>query len=207
MSNNHAAAATEALSHDGEALLSFLERRRSTGMTALSEPGPSESELRRILTIAARVPDHGGIEPWRFIVLAGDARQRASEGVSKLYAAENAAMDPERREKFTAIMGRALTYAPVIVLVVSRSDALARVLVWEQELSTGAACMNLVIAAQASGYGTTWLTGWAAYSPGVAALFGLSGSEKVAGVIHIGTAKEIPPDRKRPDIDALTTYW
>lgn len=208
MSNSPtAAAATEAPTLDGEALLSFLETRRSVGMTALSEPGPSASELRRILTIAARVPDHGGIEPWRFIVLAGEARQRASEGVSKLYAAENTAMDPERRDKFTAIMGRALTYAPVIVLVVSRADAAARVPVWEQELSAGAACMNLTVAAQASGYGATWLTGWAAYSPGVNALFGLAESEKVAGIIHIGTAKEVPPDRKRPDIDALTTYW
>lgn len=207
MSNSQNAATTEDPSHDAEALLSFLDTRRSAGMTALGEPGPSEGELRRILTIAARVPDHGGIEPWRFIVLTGEARQRASAGVSQLYAAENAAMDPERREKFTAIMGRALTYAPVIVLVVSRADAAARVPVWEQELSAGAACMNLLVAAQALGYGATWLTGWAAYSPGVAALFGLSDSEKVAGMIHIGTAKEIPPDRKRPDIDALTTYW
>lgn len=207
MSNGQSVAMTEASMRDGEALLSFLETRRSVGMTSLSEPGPSAAELRRILTIAARVPDHGGIEPWRFIVLTGDARQRASEGVSKLYAAENTAMDPERREKFTAIMGRALTYAPVIVLLVSRTDASARVPVWEQELSAGAACMNLLVAAQAFGYGATWLTGWAAYSPGVAAMFGLSGDEKIAGLIHIGTAKETPPDRKRPDIDALTTYW
>lgn len=207
MSKCQIAASMGAPADDREALLSFLETRRSVGMTTLGEPGPSESELRRILGIAARVPDHGGLEPWRFIVLAGEARQRASAGVSALYAAENAAMDPERREKFTAIMGRALTYAPVIVLVVSRADAAARVPAWEQELSAGAACMNLLVAAQASGYGATWLTGWAAYSPGVAALFGLSEAERVAGIIHIGTAKEIPPDRKRPDIAAITTYW
>lgn len=200
-------ASAPAPDHDREALLAFLERRRSAGMTALGEPGPSLGELRRILTIAARVPDHGAIEPWRFIVLAGDARQRASEGIAKLYAAENTAMDPARREKFTAIMGRALTYAPVIVLVVSRADAEARVPVWEQELSAGAACMNLLVAAQALGYGATWLTGWAAYSPGAAALFGLSETEKIAGIVHIGTARDMPPERKRPDIDALTTFW
>lgn len=207
MSNSQTAVSMGVPAHDREALLSFLETRRSVGMTALGEPGPSGSELRRILSIAARVPDHGGLEPWRFIVLAGEARQRASTGVSALYAVENAAMDPERREKFTAIMGRALTYAPVIILVVSRADAAARVPAWEQELSAGAVCMSLLVAAQASGYGATWLTGWAAYSRGVAALFGLGEAEKVAGIIHIGTAKEIPPDRKRPDIEAITTYW
>lgn len=191
----------------GEALLSLLEARRSAGMTALTEPGPSDSELRRILGIAARVPDHGGLEPWRFIVLKGEARRRAGEAVSQLYAAENTAMEPERREKFTAIMGRSLTYAPAVVLVVSRIDTNARVPVWEQELSAGAVCMNLLIATRALGFGATWLTGWAAYSPGVAGLFGLTENERIAGLIHIGTAKEMPGERKRPDLDAITTYW
>lgn len=207
MSTIRTTAATPATDHDAEALLSFLERRRSAGMTTLGEPGPSLGELRRLLTIAARVPDHGAIEPWRFIVLAGEARLRAGEGLARLYARENAAMDPARREKFAAIIGRSLTYAPIIILVVSRADTAARVPVWEQELSAGAACMNLVAAAQALGYGATWLTGWAAYSPGAAVLFGLSETEKIAGIIHIGTARELPPERKRPDIDALTTYW
>ena len=200
-------AAFAAAPQDGEVLLRLLETRRSVGMTMLSEPGPDASTLTRILTIAARVPDHGVLEPWRFIVLAGEARKRASERVSQLYAAENAAMDAEKREKFTGIIGRSLTYAPLIVLVVSKSDPEARVPVWEQDLSAGAVCMNLLTAAHALGFGANWLTGWAAYSPGVHALFGLSSAEKLAGLVHIGTAKEAPAERRRPDIDAITTVW
>lgn len=207
MTQSQAAAITVPKPQDGEALLRLLEERRSVGMTALAEPGPDASELRRMLTIAARVPDHGGLEPWRFVVIAGEARKRASKAAAKLYADENIAMDAEKREKFSVIVGRSLTYAPVIVLVVSRSDAAARIPVWEQELSAGAVCMSLLHAAQALGYGATWLTGWAAYSPGMHALFGLSGAEKIAGIVHIGTTRDVPGDRKRPDIDAITTYW
>ncbi len=192
---------------DRAALMSLLETRRSAGMTMLGEPGPGEGELRRILALAARVPDHGMLEPWRFIVLAGPARQRAGAAIAQLYAIENTAMEPERREKFTAIVGRSLTYAPVVVLVVSRVDAEARVPAWEQELSAGAVCMNLLVAARASGFDATWLTGWAAYSPGVAKHFALAGNERIAGLIHIGTAREKPAERKRPDIESITTFW
>ncbi|QCI68273.1 nitroreductase family protein [Phreatobacter stygius] len=191
----------------GEGLLALLETRRSVGMTVLAGPGPSEAELRRLLAIAARVPDHGGLEPWRFIVIEGQARFDAGPHLAALYAAENGDMDPEKRAKFAGIMSRVFTYAPVIVIVVSRSDAAARIPAWEQDLSAGAVCMNLLTAAAALGFGATWLTGWAAYSPGAHRLFGLEAHEKVAGVVHIGTAKETPAERKRPDIAAITTRW
>lgn len=191
----------------GEALLALLETRRSVGMTMLTEPGPSAAELQRLLTIAARVPDHGVLEPWRFIVVEGQARFDAGARFAELYAAENEVMDAEKRAKFAGIMSRVFTYAPVIVIVVSRSDAAARIPSWEQDLSAGAACMNLLTAAHAIGFGATWLTGWAAYSPGAHALLGLVPGERVAGIVHIGTAKEPPAERKRPDLAAIATWW
>ncbi|MGL4284846.1 MAG: nitroreductase family protein [Phreatobacter sp.] len=191
----------------GEGLLTLLETRRSVGMTTLTEPGPNAAELRRLLTIAARVPDHGVLEPWRFIVVEGQARFDAGARFAELYAAENEAMDAEKRAKFAGIMSRVFTYAPVIVIVVSRSDPAARIPSWEQDLSAGAVCMNLLTSAHALGFGATWLTGWAAYSPGAHALLGLVAGERVAGVVHIGTAKEAPAERKRPDIAAITTWW
>jgi nitroreductase len=173
----------------------------------LTDPGPTEDQLRRMLTIAARVPDHGGLEPWRFIVIDGEARRQASAQLARIFAAENATMETEKREKFTGIIARVLTHAPLIVIVVSRTDPAARIPAWEQDLSAGAVCMNLLNAAHALGFAGTWLTGWAAYSPGAYRLLAIASGEKVAGIVHVGTAKEIPADRKRPDLDTIMTRW
>lgn len=190
-----------------EHALRALETRRSVGTGFLSEPGPSETQLERLLTIAARVPDHGRLTPWRFIVFSGDARKKAGERLSAIYRQENHFMDPERLEKFAGIMTRVFTYAPLVVLVVSRPDPLAKVPVREQEASCGAACMNLLHAAHAMGFGATWLTGWAADSQGAGALYGLTDYERVAGIIHIGTIAEKPDDRPRPDLAQIVTHW
>jgi nitroreductase len=188
-------------------LLTLLETRRSVAMTLLTDPGPSKDQLRRMLTIAARVPDHGALQPWRFIVIDGEARKHASERLAPIFAAENEAMEPAQREKFTGVISRVFTHAPLIVIVVSRTDQAARIPAWEQDLSAGAVCMNLLHAAHALGFAGTWLTGWAAYSAGGHRLLGISACEKVAGIVYVGTAKEIPADRKRPDIDAIVTRW
>lgn len=190
-----------------EPLLALLEGRRSVGMTTLTAPGPSAAELRRALAIAARTPDHGMLEPWRFIVLEGEARFAAGAGLARLYEAENQAMEPEKRAKFAGIMSRVFTYAPSVVVVVSRTDGEARIPAWEQDLSAGAVCMNLLHAVHGLGFDGTWLTGWAAYSPGAQAMLGLAADEKIAGIVHIGTAKEPPSERKRPDIAAKATWW
>ena len=187
--------------------LTLLESRRSVPPPLLTEPAPSEVELQRILTIAARVPDHGMLVPWRFIVIEGDARAEVSRRLSEHYFTENAAMDPAKREKFTAIMARVFTAAPLVVVLVSKPDTAATIPVSEQLLSAGAAAMNLLNAVHAAGYAASWLTGWAAYSPGARTVFAMSESERVAGFIHIGTAKEVPPDRKRPDMAAIVTRW
>jgi nitroreductase len=110
------------------------------------------------------------------------------------------AMEAAQREKFTGFISRVLTHAPLIVIVVSLTDPTARVPAWEQDLSAGAVCMNLLHAVHALGFAGTWLTGWAAYSAGGHRVLGINAGEKVAGFVYIGTAKEMPADRKPPDI-------
>jgi nitroreductase len=192
---------------DDDSLLALLESRRSAGVGSIGEPGPSETELRRMLAYACRAPDHGALEPWRFIVIEGDARRRASERLSQCYAIENAGMDAPKLEKFTAIMSRVLCTAPVVVIVVSRPDRNAKIPVFEQELSAGAVCMNLLTAAHALGFGANWVTGFTAHSESARGVLHVSAGEKIAGVVHIGTARERPAERKRPDLDAITSRW
>lgn len=188
-------------------LLARLESRRSAGVGSIGEPGPGEAELRRMLAYACRAPDHGALEPWRFIVIEGEARRRASERLSQCYAIENAGMEASRLEKFTAIMARVFCAAPVVVIVVSRPDRNAKIPVFEQELSAGAVCMNLLTAAHAMGFGANWVTGFVASSAGAREVLGVGAGERIAGVIHIGTALEKPAERKRPDLDAIATKW
>jgi nitroreductase len=190
-----------------DSLLELLESRRSAGAGLIGEPGPSEGQLRRMLGIACRAPDHGSLEPWRFIAIAGDARRRASERLAECYAVENAAMERAKLEKFTAIMARVFSASPVVVIVVSRPDPAAKIPVFEQELSAGAVCMNLLTAAHAFGFDANWVTGFAASSPGARDVLGIKAGEKIAGVVHIGVARERPAERKRPDLDAITTWW
>lgn len=187
--------------------LSFLEKRRSVAMTMLGEPGPNREELRRMLTIAARVPDHGGLEPWRFIVIDGDGLGQVGGLLTSIFLAENTMLEPERREKFASSIARSFMHLPLVIIVVSRPDPAARIPVWEQELSAGAVCMNLLHAAGALGFAGSWLTGWTAYSEGARRMLGIATAEKIAGVVPIGTAIQTPTERKRPDIDQITTRW
>lgn len=187
--------------------LNILATRRSVPITMLGEPGPDPDDVRRMLTIATRVPDHGMLEPWRLIVIEGDARSRLGERLAPIFVAENAAMEQEKREKFASTIARVFTHAPLVVVVVSRADASARISVWEQELSAGAVCMNLLHAARALGFAGSWLTGWTAYSEGARSVLGLGQGEKIAGIIHIGAPKETPADRKRPDLATVATWW
>lgn len=187
--------------------LKRLELRRSAAPLLLGEPGPDADMLRRLLTIAQRVPDHGKLEPWRFIVLTGAARAEAAHRLAGIYHAENADEDADKRDKQVAKTTAILTAAPVAVIVVSRADPQARKPEWEQVLSAGAACMNLLTAVTLAGFDGVWLTGWIAYSAGAKRLFGIAGDEKVAGIIHIGTASEAQKDRPRPDFDETVRFW
>ncbi len=191
----------------GEAFLALMERRRSAGASLIGEPGPNTDELRRLLAIACRAPDHGALEPWRFIVIEGEARAEASRRLGECYLAENAAMAPDRLQKFSAIVSRIFNAAPVVVMVVSKPDVEAAIPVFEQELSAGAVCMNLLMAAHAMGFDADWVSGFAANSEGARAILGIGPGEKTAGVVFIGAAKKRPVERKRPDLDAVATWW
>jgi nitroreductase len=173
----------------------------------LGAPAPTPEELRRILTVACRVPDHGALVPWRFIVVSGEARETAGSRLAAIWAMQNPEADAARRRQMVDNLSCYFTRAPLVVVVVSRADLQARIPEWEQVLTAGAVCMNLITAATAMGYTSVWLTGWAAYDEGARAILGVAHDEKVAGIIHLGKAQEHPADRPRPLLDDLMTFW
>ncbi len=193
-------AAPARLSHE---TLELLAQRRSTVADMLREPGPSAHDLEALLAVSARVPDHGKLAPWRFLVFEGDARSRAGE----ILAAVARSRDPEMAEDRLAIEQRRFARAPVVVAVVSRVTVPHKIPEWEQVLSAGAVCQTLLIAAHAMGYAGQWLTEWCAYDADVLAAFGLKPGERIAGYVYLGTAASDPMERKRPDVAAITRRW
>ncbi|MCJ8144248.1 nitroreductase family protein [Ancylobacter sp. A5.8] len=189
-----------------EEALALMERRRSVAAAGLIEPGPTPEEMDRLLAVAARVPDHAILTPWRFIVIADVARAELGALLAGAYRAGNPEMEPAKREKFAGIMSR-LFPAPVAVVVVSRPNRETMIPPMEQELSAGAVCMNLLHGANTLGFHGIWVTGWAANNPEALRLLGLGEGERVAGIVHLGTAREVPPERPRPDLAALVTRW
>ena len=178
----------------------FLLTRRSRPAKILTTPVPSRDELMPILTAAGRVPDHGKLEPWRFIVLTGGALTRLARAVEVAGAAE------ERDADQIAKAASAFDDANLVVAVVSVPRSTEKVPAIEQTLSGGAACAALVNAALASGWGACWLTGWALDNDAFKSELGLEPGESVLGFVHIGTETAEPPERPRPDIDAITTW-
>jgi nitroreductase len=183
--------------------LQLLRTRRSVAPHLLGEPGPKAQEIDALLTIAARVPDHGRLVPWRFIVLAGDARARVGEVIAAAFRADQPGADAAK----VAFERDRLARAPVVIAVVSRARPHVKIPDWEQVMSAGAACMNLVLAANAMGYGTSWLTEWYAFDRRVLDALGLAPDERVAGFIHIGTPKERPVERPRPALGEVVTRF
>lgn len=183
------------------AVLDFLATRRSHPPKLLSAPGPNRTEIAQLLSLAARVPDHGKLEPWRFIVLERAALDRLAPVLRTALLA--AGSDTATTEKAVTALA-----SPVIVAVVFSPKPSDKVPEWEQFLSSGALCLGLVNAALASGWGASWLTGFIATDLGFAhAHLGLAEGERIAGLIHIGTRGDTaPPERPRPDIAALTEW-
>ena len=184
-------------------MLERLESRRSSPLRGLVEPGPTEEELRRLLALAARVPDHGRLCPWRFVVLAGEARSTLGARLDALYARQNPDLSPAKADMWTQYMMR----APVTVVLVSRPDPAAKVPEWNQVLSVGAAGMALTVAAAAMGFATQWLLKWPGRDPEAAALLGVAAGERIAGFIHIGRPSRVSEDRPRPALDAVVRFW
>ncbi|WMS43314.1 nitroreductase [Acuticoccus sp. MNP-M23] len=181
-------------------LRDYLATRRTVPSVQLTEPAPDAAMLDAMLKSAARVPDHGKLAPWRFIVFAGDARVYAGEQFCAIAHADD---NPARRE---AELTR-FTRAPLVVAVVSTAEVHAKIPEWEQILSAGAVCLNLMHAAAAHGFSAQWLTEWMAYDDAAKASIGIKPAERVAGFIHIGTPGMAPADRARPDMEAITTRF
>lgn len=181
--------------------MEFLLTRRSRPAKTLTGPGPDREALMPMLTAAARVPDHGKLEPFRFIVLQAAAMQR----LSKLVQTRGAALqiDPDKLAKAV----RTWADAPLAVIVVASPKPSDKVPEYEQELTAGAVCLGLLNAALASGWGANWLTGWMVEDrPFMEEGLALDPHEFVAGIMHIGRETSPPPDRPRPDLDAITTW-
>jgi nitroreductase len=191
-----------AMLNDSSSALSLLETRRSAKPRELVGPGPTTEEMAHILTIASRVPDHGKLHPWRFVTVADDQRDAFATLLRQALVEENpsaTAAHHEKEEEFAHYEGQ-------LVVVVSAPVAEHKIPVWEQELSAGAAAMNLLLAAHALGYVAGWVTGWRAYSERVRQAFCGPG-ERIAAFVFIGHPSRELQERDRPSLDDVWKVW
>ena len=183
--------------------LTLLATRRSASVKAMTGPGPSPEQLTRLLQIAVRVPDHGKLAPWRFILFEGEARGRFGE----VLAARWRELHPDHGEATVAQARGFFERAPAVLAVVSCAAPHVKIPEWEQVLSAGAVCQNILVAATAMGLGCQWNTDWCAYDEKTRAAMGLEVHENIAGFIYLGTPSEPATDRPRPDPAGLLTRW
>ncbi len=180
-------------------VVAFLAKRRSASAMALAEPGPDDAQLADILRLAVRVPDHGKLAPWRFVILKGAAKDVFAERVTELADSQ---VNPTKAKAAL----RKLTRPPVAVAVISRFIE-GEIPEWEQRQSASAVCHQMLLAASALGWGANWITDWYSYDPRAIAILGLAVDEQVAGFLYLGTTTEQPQERVRPDVAAITTEW
>jgi len=183
-------------------LIDYLSTRRSIPAFQMSGPGPSKGEVEDILKLASRVPDHGKLAPWRFIVYRGAERQRISEALAKIAMADK----PDLSDEMVKVENTRLIRAPVVIAVVSRAAPHVKIPEWEQLMSAGAVCLNLVMAANAHGYASNWLTEWYAYDKRAYPILGVNEGERIAGFVHIGTPTVPPTERPRPELSEVVTW-
>lgn len=184
-----------------QAALDFLLSRRSTPIPALKAPAPDRDQLTTILTAAARSPDHGKLEPWRFVVLEKAALERVAQAIAK--RGPELGIEQAKIDKPVGVYGN----SPLAVVVVESPKDSDKVPAIEQTYSAGAVCLSLVNAAMAMGFGANWVSNWFSHDKQFREeVFGLAPHETVAGVIHIGTPSAATPDRPRPDLDQITTW-
>ena len=180
-----------------------IRERRSVRAADILEPGPSESEINEMLEIASRVPDHGKLGPWRFLIFDGDSRQKFGELLRSQFAKTN----PDSSEAILEREYSRFMRAPTIIGVISKVDPASRIPEWEQILSSGAVCQNLLVGASLMGFAAQWLTEWYAYDEVIAKSLGLIENERVSGFIYIGSATEKPNERGRPDLQSRISKW
>ena len=191
----------DAFNHPAPGAIDLLLTRRSGSAKAMTGPGPSAEELSLILKAAARVPDHGKLFPWRFIVFQGEGRARMGDILAEAFAGED-----DRPRQIEEERARFLR-APVVVGVVSRVREQIKIPVWEQQMSAGAVCMTMLVAAHALGYVANWLTEWYAYHSEVLDKIGLKPGEHVAGFVYIGKAAAPLEERPRPEMAGIVSYF
>ncbi|MEZ5937329.1 MAG: nitroreductase [Hyphomonadaceae bacterium] len=190
--------------HESPDTLRLLALRRSTPVAILGDPGPPQEDLDALLRLALRAPDHRKLEPWRVLVFEGEARNDLGD----IFAEAQLACAPDTDADSLAAARMLALRTPVVVAVISSPvDDPKQTPVWEQELSAGAVCQNLLIAANAAGWGAVWLTEWPAFDVNVARALGLSERERFAGFIHIGTPQQAPLERQRPDLANKVRRW
>src|SRR5688572_24090050 len=190
-----------AFNHPAPHVLDLLLTRRSGSAKAMEGPGPSKKQIEDILRAGARAPDHGKLFPWRFIVFEGKGRQRMGDILAEVMETEG-----ERAKQVEEERNRLLR-APLVIGVISSAREQHKIPVWEQELSAGAVCQNILIAATALGFVGNWLTEWYAYHPAVKQKMGLKPGERVAGFIYIGTAKDELEERPRPEMEKIVSVF
>jgi len=183
--------------------LDLLLRRRSTSAKAMGEPGPNPEQLGQIIAASARVPDHGKLFPWRFIVFEGDARAEFGAVLERSLVAKRADVG----EGLRRFERNRFLRAPLVIAVVSSLKTEKPIPEWEQQLSAGAVCQNMLIAAAAVGFGANWITEWYAYDDIVNEALGLGEGERIAGFVYIGTGTEELTERDRPVIDDIVSHW
>lgn len=182
----------------------FLKNRRSNLAKLMEGPGPDEDTLAEILKIAARVPDHRKLAPWRFIVFSGKSRSDFGHIIASIFAEKNPDMPLDK----TLFESARLMRAPTVVAVISSPKECVRgTPQWEQVLSSGAVCFNMLLAAQSMGFAAQWLTEWFSYDDSVTQKLGLTARENVSGFIYIGQASTAVRERQRPDVKKITSFW
>jgi len=183
--------------------IDFLTTRRSTVARMMGDPGPNDDELRQIMEAGMRVPDHGRLTPWRFIVIRGDARDTIGDVIATSFKRNN----PDAIQEQIEIEQERLTRAPIVIAVVSRVHREHKIPVWEQILSSGAACQTMLIAAQSTGYAAQWLTEWYAYDSDVKKAIGAEADDEIAGFVYLGNPVGELTDRARPIYDHIVSEW
>ena len=176
-------------------IIDFLMARRSVPISELREPAPGDHEIATIVAAASHVPDHGRLAPWRFILYRDEAQIEVGRKLAALAEQREGPLPDARREQELARFSR----APLVIGVVSSPKESIKIPQWEMFLSGGLAAMNLMLAANALGYGTNMITNWYSDVPEGRAILGLAPQERVVGFVHIGTYNEPPPQRPRPD--------
>ena len=188
---------------ENRAFVEYLKTRRSVTLPNLAAPGPNADQLKELLQIGARVPDHGKLAPWRFVIFEGEAREQAGDKLAEIFTKQN----PEAKERAIEAERNQFLPAPLTIGVVCAAKEHPKIPIIEQQLAAGCACFNLVHGANALGFKAHWVTRWFAFNPEAAQALGAGEGEFFAGFVHVGTPTIEMEDRVRPDLDEIVSYW